>query len=447
MKLKMNYEEIEEFLPQRFSSLTEFWEKAYPADIAEFLLNLPISKKKYILENLTLEQLSDTIRDLNYETNNYIARYYSAEELQELLSNMYPDDAVDFMATMPIGKSKIILSRLKEKKANELQRLLGYEDESAGGLMNTDYIAFYEDNTVKQVLNKLRELISEPEMIYYIYVISRTKELLGVLSVRQILTYDPQTKLRDIMNKNVIKVHLNMDQEEVANILSKYDLLAVPVVNKQEILMGIITVDDAIDVIEEEATEDMYKMNITSDIYEVKGGIIKAIKKRLPWLLILLIGDLLSGSVIRGFEASLQAVVTLAIFIPVLMDMGGNVGTQSLTVVVRGLATGDLHDSNFWSHLWNEIKVGLIMAVVLGSLLSAIVFLWQGNPSLGFIVGISMFSTMVTAIILGTSIPYILNQLGADPAVAAGPFITTLVDISGLFIYFTLATILIKKLI
>ncbi len=443
----MDYRKIEEYLPENFSSLNDFWKRAYPADIAEFLLNLPLSEKKYILEKISIEQLSDTVRDLDYETSNYIAKYYSPEQLEKILSNMYPDDAVDFLGTMPIGKTKEILGRLKKTEANELQRLLGYEEESAGGLMNTDYIAFYADNKVSQVLDKLRELVSEPEMIYYIYVISRTKELLGVLSVRQILTVKPDTQLREIMNENVINVSVNMDQEEVAGILSKYDLLAVPVINKQGKLVGIITVDDAIDVLEEEATEDIYKMNITADIYDIRGGIVQAVKKRLPWLLILLIGDLLSGSVIQGFEASLQAIVALAIFIPVLMDMGGNVGTQSLTVVVRSLATGDLHNSNFWSHLWNEIKVGLIMAVVLGSILSVIVFFWHGNPLLGLVVGVSMFVTMLTAITLGTSIPFILNTLGTDPAIAAGPFITTLVDISGLFIYFTLATVLIKKLI
>jgi magnesium transporter len=249
------------------------------------------------------------------------------------------------------------------------------------------------------------------------------------------------------MTDDVIKVGINKDQEEVANILSKYDLLAVPVVNKQGQLMGIVTVDDVIDVIEDEATEDFYKLAATSNVYNVEGGVLAVVKKRLPWLLILLVGDLISGSVIQGFEASLQAIVALAFFIPVLMDMGGNVGTQSLTVVVRGLATGELYFKKFLSHLWQEIKVGLIMAFVLGLSLSLIVLFWQGNPILGFIVGVSMFSTLLTAITVGTSIPFLMEALGVDPAIASGPFITTIVDISGLFIYFSMATILMKKLL
>jgi len=247
------------------------------------------------------------------------------------------------------------------------------------------------------------------------------------------------------MTENVIKVEINMDQEEVARILAKYDLLAVPVVNKKNQLMGIITVDDAIDVIEDEATEDIYKMAATA--YIDRGGLLQAVKKRLPWLIILLVGDLLSGSVIKGFEVSLQTIVALAFFIPVLMDMGGNIGTQALTVVVRGLATGELHLTHFWRHLWQEIRVGFIMALILGAAIFGVAYLWQGNFSLGIVVGSSMFITLITAIIAGTSIPFIIDALGADPAVAAGPFITTLIDITGLFIYFTMATILMEKLI
>jgi magnesium transporter len=284
------------------------------------------------------------------------------------------------------------------------------------------------------------------ETKYYIYVINHRKELVGVLSVRQLLGAQPQTRLQEIMNENVIKVNINLDQEKVASVLSKYDLLAVPVLNKHKQLMGIVTVDDALDVIEEEATEDIYKMSATSDIDEI-GGVWQGVKKRIPWLLILLIGDLLSGSVISGFEHSLQAVVALAFFIPVLMDMGGNVGTQSLTVVVRGLATGELRFSDFWSHLWQEVKVGFIIAAVIGLSISTITFVWQGNPFLGFIVGFSMFTTLLTAVTAGTSIPFIMKWLGADPAVAAGPFITTIIDVSGLLIYFTIATLLMEKLI
>ena len=282
-------------------------------------------------------------------------------------------------------------------------------------------------------------------MIYYIYIISRRKELKGVLSVRQLLAADPTEKMQNIMSEDVIKVPVDMDQEEVAEVLNKYDLLAVPVINNKNQLVGIITVDDILEVMEDEATEDIYKMAATTDVYDVKGGLLSIVKKRIPWLLILLVGDLLSGSVIQKFEASLQAIVALAIFIPVLMDMGGNVGTQSLTVVVRGLATGKLYLANFFSHIYREIKVGLIMALIIGISISVIVIVWQGDPILGLIVGVSMFATLLTAIIVGTSIPFIMDAIGVDPALASGPFITTIVDITGLFIYFYMASILINN--
>lgn len=437
---------LKEFLPDEYLTLDDFLAEAYPADIADFIMRLEEEEREYLFrEKLSLPQLAEIISHLDYETQHYLANLLSDQDISDILSQMYSDDAVDFLGSMPVGKVKNILNLMRDQKASELQRLLGYDDESAGGLMTTEYLAFYSDLTAAEVLEKLRKISPEAEMIYYIYVISRTKELLGVLSVRQLLAAQPDIQLKDLMTEHVIKVEIDLDQEEVAHIFAKYDLLAVPVVNKKNQLMGIITVDDAIDVIEDEATEDIYKMAATADIDT--GRLLASIKKRLPWLLLLLVGDLLSGSVIKSFEESLQTIVALAFFIPVLMDMGGNVGTQSLTVVVRGLATGDLHHSRFFRHLWQEVRLGIIMALILGATISVVAYFWQGNPSLGIVVGVSMFITLLAAIIAGTSIPFIIDFLGADPAVAAGPFITTLIDISGLFIYFTMANLLMEKLI
>ncbi|MFW5979770.1 MAG: magnesium transporter [Halanaerobiales bacterium] len=439
-------EKISNLIPEKYDTFDQFCEEAYAVEVAELLTELSFENMKKILIKFDAEQLGEIISHLDYESSNFIAKILTIDQLSDILTNMYPDDAADFLGTMPVGTVKKILSNLKENQAKELQRLLEYDEESAGGIMTTDYIAFYSDHTTDTVLKKLRQLVDEPEMIYYLYVISRNKELVGVLSVRQLLAAPTDEILANIMTENVIKAFVDQDQEEVARMLSKYDLLAIPIVNKKDQLMGIITVDDAIDVMEEEATEDMYKMAVTSDISE-REGVFSAVKKRIPWLFILLFGDLLSGSVIHSFEAQLQSAMALAIFIPVLMDMGGNMGTQSLTVVVRGLATGELDLSSFGKHLWQEIKAGVIMAFLLGLTLSVAALVWQGNPVLGIVVGTSLFSTLLTAVIAGTSIPFIINYLGADPAVAAGPFITTLIDISGLFIYFTMATILMENLL
>jgi len=400
-----------------------------------------------LVKDLNDEILSQIIIFFEEELQKKIAEKLSILKTAQVLSTMYSDDAADFLSILSVGKVKDVLKLMKENDALKLKELLHYDDESAGGRMTTEFIAFYADNTARSVLNKMRKIITEPEMIYYIYVISRKKELVGVLSVRQLLTAQPDTKLQDIMNKRAIKVNISADQEEAARIISKYDLLAVPVVNDHNQLLGIITVDDIIDILEEETTEDLFKMSGATNAYDIRGNFMEAVKKRIPWLFILLIGDLLSGTVIHRFEASLQSIVTLAIFIPVLMDMGGNVGTQSLTVVVRGLATEELDFSHFVKHLFSELKAGLVMGILISFSLFLITFFWHQNLVLSFVVGFSMLVTMITAVTAGTSIPFIVEYFGADPAVAAGPFITTLIDISGLFIYFTMASLLMEKLL
>ncbi|RCW45380.1 magnesium transporter [Halanaerobium sp. MA284_MarDTE_T2] len=400
-----------------------------------------------LVEDFNYEILSQIIIFFEEELQKKIAEKMSVLKTAQVLSAMYSDDAADFLSILSVGKVKKVLKLMKENDALKLKELLHYDDESAGGRMTTEFIAFYADNTAQSVLNKIRKIITEPEMIYYIYVISRKKELVGVLSVRQLLTAQPDTKLKDIMNKRAIKVNIAADQEEAARIISKYDLLAVPVVNDHNQLLGIITVDDIIDILEEETTEDLFKISGATNAYDIRGNFMEAVKKRIPWLFILLIGDLLSGTVIHRFEASLESIVALAIFIPVLMDMGGNVGTQSLTVVVRGLATEELDFSHFIKHLFSELKAGLVMGVIISFSLFIITFLWHQNFALSSVVAFSMLITMITAVTAGTSIPFFVDYFGADPAVAAGPFITTLIDISGLFIYFTIASLLMEKLL
>lgn len=438
---------LSKIAPTKYSNFYNFYYDNYPADVAEFLESLPRNRVLESLDQLNAEILAEIIIFFDNDFKNDIASKISTFKLAKILSVMYTDDAADLLGVLKVGKIKEILNLMKDNKALELQELLEYDDQSAGGKMTTEFIAFYADNSVEEVLAKIKDLIIEPEMIYYIYVISRDKKLLGVLSVRQILAAARNKELGELMNKNVVKVNVNLDQEEVAKILAKYDLLAVPVVNNYQQLVGIITVDDIIDIIEEETTEDLYKMSGTTNTYDIHGNFMEGVKKRVPWLFILLIGGLLSGSVINKFEQALESVAVLAIFIPVLMDMGGNVGTQSLTIVVRALATDELEKEDYLKHLLNEFKSGLVMGVMIAVSLLLITLFWQQNLSIAFVVGIAMFTTMVTAVILGTIIPFIIDYFGIDPAVAAGPFITTLIDISGLFIYFSLASFLLEKLV
>jgi magnesium transporter len=434
---------------QNKTKIKKIFSKLYPADMAELVAELSAAELKFIIPIMSLEKLAFSFTELDSTTRNSLLNFLTPEQVKAVLNEMYADDIADLLEELTIGQSKELLKLMKNEDAEQIQELLGYDHESAGGIMTTEYLAIKDDKTVNEALDKIRDVATKAEMIYYIYIINPNKELVGVISMRELITADPQTKLNRIMHRKVIKAKVNLDQEEVAQQMSKYDLLAIPVINKHNQLLGVITVDDALDVIEEEATEDIYKMAATSD-FELKttaDGIISGVLKRLPWLLILLFASMLSGTVIGSFSESLSEVVALAFFIPTLTGTGGNAGTQSLAIVVRGLATGDLDVSKMFKHIYREVKVGAVTAFICGLVISLIAFFWQGGYFIGVVVGLAMFFTILTATLVGTTTPFIIDYLGADPAVAAGPFITTIIDVSGLFIYFMLAKFLLKYLI
>jgi len=441
--------DIKAKLEQRdFENLKFILEELYPADITELIDELSIEEVEAIIPAIPLKKMAYAVTEFDYDVKHTILNLVEPEDLRVILDNMYSDDIADFLGTLSIGKTKELLKLMREEDAEQIRNLLGYDEDSAGGIMTTEYIAIKEGKTVGEALDIVREIAREAEMIYYIYVVNQTKQLIGVLSMRELITATPDKKIGDLIQKKVIHVKLDLDQEEVARIISKYDLLAVPVVNHQMQLLGIITVDDIIDVIEEEATEDIYKMAATSEVDFEAGNnsILKAAMKRSPWLIILLFASMLSGSVIDVFSGLLNSVVALALFMPTLAGTGGNAGTQSLAIVVRGLATGDIESKDLFMHLFNEIKVGGLVAVICGSIIALVAFLWQGNYMLGVVVGLAMFCNILTATFVGTTTPFILDYFGIDPAVAAGPFITTVIDASGLFIYFTLARLFLNHL-
>ena len=262
--------------------------------------------------------------------------------------------------------------------------------------------------------------------------------------MRDLISATDGTPLREIMNKNVISVHVGVDQEEVARIVARYDLLALPVVEDEGRLLGVITVDDILDVLQEEATEDFYKMVGTSEVEGVdliQASAYQVASRRIPWLSICLAGGLLAGSVIGVFEQMIETVVVLAIFIPVIMDMGGNVGTQSSTIFVRGIATGEIGADEVWNYFFKEFRVGLMMGMIFGFIAGLVTLLWQGNVYLGIVVGFSMLLTVSLATVIGTLVPLLCHKVGIDPAITSGPFVTTIKDVTGLLIYFGTATI------
>lgn len=429
--------------------LSELKAGAHPSDLVEMVDELNERQRKELFELLSDEDAALIIQEMEDFDRVSIIRLLTKHRASSILKEMAVDDATDLIGELPPDEAKELLS-LIEEEADEIKGLLRYREDTAGGIMTTDFIALPEDIPVEEAITRLRELAPDAETIYYVYVINSQTKLTGVISLRDLIAADDGTLLEEIMLRNVISVPAEMDQEEVARIVSRYDLLAVPVVDDEQRLLGIITVDDVIDVIEEEATEDIYRLTGTGEVKRVdllEASVTKLVRIRLPWLFISLLGGLLSGSVIGSFEETLEAIVILAVFIPVIMDMGGNVGAQSSTLFVRGLATGEIERGDIWRYFLREVKIGFSMGFINGLVIAVAASVWQGIPMLGLVVGLAMFATISLAALIGTLIPIFFDHYGVDPAITSGPFVTSIKDVTGLLIYFYIATMFMQHLI
>jgi len=421
----------------------------HPGDLLELISDFSIEEKVSLMHMLSDSDAALILQEMEDFEQAEIIRLLSREQAAQVLRNLASDDAADVIGELSPEEAQDMLELIGEEEALDFGDLLKYPEESAGGIMTTEYISLPGDIPVEEAIARLREIAQEAETIYYVYVVDEGNHLIGVLSLRELIASVDGTLLKNIMRCNVISVNASLDQEEVARVVSKYDLLAVPVVDDEERLLGIITVDDVIDVMEQEATEDIYRLAGASEVEGMeltRASVGKVARLRLPWLLISMIGGIVSGTVIGAFENIIEAIVVLAVFIPVIMGMGGNVGTQSSTIFVRGLATGEIEESEVWSYFFREIKVGLAMGMICGLIISVAAFMWQGNAYLGLVVGLSMFITISFAALIGTLVPLFLNTLNIDPAITAGPFVTTIKDFTGLVIYFFVATLFLQYL-
>jgi len=422
--------------------ISQVKEGYHPSDLLPRIEQLEEEEKKELFNLLSDEEAADIVKEMEEYDQVSLLRILAQQKAAGILSKMAVDDAADVIGQLSPEEAREFLSLIGEE-AEEIKGLLKYPHDTAGGIMTTEYIALHEDIPAEEAILRLRGVAPDAEIIYYVYVVDAQTRLTGVLSLRELIAAEDGTPLREIMFQNVVSVPAKMDQEEVAKVVARYDLMAVPVVDQDNRLLGIITVDDIIDVIEEEATEDIYRLTGTGELEGVnifETTVYTLARKRLPWLFVSLVGGLISGSVIGAYENTLEAVVILAAFIPVIMDMGGNVGTQSSTLFVRSLATGEVQQKDVWRYLMREIQVGLTIGVVNGIVIALAASIWQGIPLLGVVVGGSMFATIILAALIGTLIPIIFNHLGIDPAITAGPFVTTIKDVTGLLIYFSIAT-------
>ena len=425
----------------------EFLE-SHPYNQAEFFLQLSAQLRKKMYYFLSPKELATIMEIVEVENDDNIELLLEMDEhyAAEMMSEMYVDEAVDLLGLLPKEQIKQYLSLMDRESAHSIENLLQYKEFTAGSLMTTDYVAIHANQTILSAMDTIRHRATEAETIYYVYVIDENNRLLGVISLRDLILNSEETYVSDIVNDRIVKVNVLDDQEEVAKVIRDYKLLAVPVIDSSNTLLGIITVDDIVEVIDEESTDDYSKFAGVTDMDTVDKSSFSAAKKRLPWLIVLLFLSMGTVTLISKFEETLDQVAILGAFISLIAGMAGNTGTQALAVAIRGLTTGESNEESKWKLIGREFGTGTINGLVCGVLILFIIGYWQHNYFLGFIVGISIFLSLIVATLAGVLIPLLMDKLKIDPAVASGPFITTINDIFSLFIYFSVATMLMAYL-
>lgn len=413
------------------------------ADIAEIMDELPMEQAKFLYYQLTEELQADVLMELEEEVRDRFVGSLSSKEIAEQLENLDSDDAADILMEMPDDKIQEVISQMEDDDAaDDIVDLLNYDEDTAGGLMQKEFMQARLEWPVNRCLVELRRQAEDVEKVYTIYVVDDLNKLVGVLSLKRLLFASPKTHIRDLyQDKNLIFVKTNDSSEKVARVMDKYDLVSVPVVDLQNKLVGRITIDDVIDIIKEEADKDFQLASGLSEKIESNSTIWRTSRARLPWLFIGMLGGILSAQVISKFEGNISALPALAFFIPLITAMGGNVGVQSSAIVVQSLAKGNDPFDSIFSKVSKEALLGLLNGVLCSSMIFGIAYLFN-DIRLAVVVSISLFTVIIFAAIFGTMIPLVLNRYKIDPALASGPFITTLNDVLGLFIYFTVGMLM-----
>ena len=429
---------------EKLDSLKKLIAEMRPADVADLIEHLAAKERIAIFQLLEPEGAGDVLVEIEPPVQERILKDLDNKAISDIVAELDSDDAADLVGDLPAARAKEVIDSVDDHVSEELEKLLPFPDDTAGGLMALEFVAVKADVTVGDAIKTVREEGREVENLYYIWVTDDFQRLVGVISLKDLVLEPEDRKVSDIMNPDVISVGVDTDQEEVANIVRRYDLVNVPVVDENSLLVGRITHDDIIDVIEEEIDEDMSLMAGVIDQEVTEESTIKISRARLPWLVAALFGGVFAAVVINQFEASIEAMISLSFFFPVVMAMGGNTGTQAATVVVRGLATGDIGLVNIGKRLWMELRVALINGVICGGILGVIVGFWVGDYRLGLIVNTALFLIIVLSGLIGAAVPLILKRFNVDPALAAGPFVTTSNDILSLLIYLGLTTLFLR---
>jgi magnesium transporter len=430
----------------RKKELQQMLEELQPYDMALVYSNLPEKHQSRFLLHLTIPVLADMIQELSPDEQIQALQKVGKERSGKVLDDMDNDDIASLLDNMSPERIEQFLSGMTKEESSIVQDMMNYPPETAGRLMTNRFVWIRDYYSVREAVEKLKSFADFAETINYLYVIDENRKLVGVVSYRDMLLADAEHRIKDIMYTRVISIGLETDQEEAARLIERYDFLAIPVIDEEGILKGIITFDDIIDVVIQEANEDIEKLSASGKAIDFDTKSYVAAYRRLPWLILLLFIGLVSGSIIASFEETLSKVVALAFFMPMIAGMTGNTGTQSLAVVVRGLASRDIDMKTVMRLIGREFGVAIIIGITCSILIAVIAFVWQGTIVLGFVVGSSLLLTLIIGTMAGTIIPLILYKLNIDPAVASGPLITTINDILSLLIYFGIASFFIHLL-
>jgi magnesium transporter len=436
-------EDIYELVQSHSSSaLLNILTDLHPADIAAILNEIDDEESRYLFELLPSDTASEVLLDLHEQRREALFDSLSAKRLSEIVEELDSDDAVDIVSEMDEDIAEQVLDKLEPEESAELRELLSYDEDTAGGLMATEFPTVLLTGKVEDAIEAVRNTAEETPDIYEVYVVDDENKLRGIVDLKSLLLFKQHTLISEIMQTEVISVRTDVDQEDVANVMRKYDLLTLPVVDDLNVPVGLITFDDIADVIHEEAQEDIQRMSGIIDDSDSSSSVFDIFRGRLPWLLVGFVGELLAALVLSSFEVQIGKVTAAVFFIPIIMAMGGNSGIQASSIVVRGLATGELALSNTFRRLLREFFAALINGTICSMLLFGVIFFWYGDVNFGITLGLSLLVVIINATLVGATVPLFLDRMNIDPALATGPFITTSNDALGLFIYLGFLTII-----
>ena len=440
----MSMEEIRELIENRqYTRLRQELAEQQEADVAAALEELPGEEMIKVFRILPKTMAADVFAYLSIETEQMIITALTDREAANIINNLMADDATDLMEEMPAGVVKKLLANANAETRRDINHLLRYPEESAGSIMTVEFVDLKVNLTVEQAIERIRKTGIDKETINICYVLDTERHLIGTVSLRYLLLRKADEVIGDFMNDNIISVNTMTDQEEVAQIFSKYDFTAMPVVDNENRLVGIITIDDVVDIMQEEATEDIEKMAaiIPTDKPYMKTGVFETWKKRIPWLLLLMISATVTGKIITHYEDALGTYIVLTAFIPMLMDTGGNAGGQASVTIIRGLSLNEIEFGDMFRVIWKEIRVAALCGITLAAAnFVKILLIDHVSVSVALVVCLTLVLAVLFAKIVGCTLPMFAQKVGFDPAVMASPFITTIVDALSLAIYFTIAT-------